>query len=215
MAFLPEQFSAGTRQLDAQIDFMRAMTAQAFCTAEQVLALNISTSRATVERAASTVRQLCSITDPRDLLALGTQTQEQLSAMYAYGRELMNIATDARASLARHTAALPSPAPEQPAGQREPAPAAGQAGQAPRAEPSQAAAGVVAGADEPAAPPPAKAKPLAKAVGKATGKRAGAPHPAAAPLEAAREGKVALPRLDPADVAPVLELKAPKSQRKK
>jgi hypothetical protein len=195
------------------------VTAQAFATAEQVLALNISTSRASAERAASTFRQLFSITDPRDLLTLGSQTQEQLSAMYAYGRELMNIATDARLNMARHNAGLPTPAPEQPAAQTAPAPAAPVADEpAPEQQASAAPPPrLVAVADAPASaePPRAKAKPVAKAVGKATGKRAGAPHPSAAPIATGQAGDVALPRLDPATVAPVLELKPRKSQRKK
>jgi hypothetical protein len=72
-------------------------------------------------------------------------------------------------------------------------------------------------ADVPASaePPRAKPRPVAKAVGKATGKRAGAPHPSAAPVATGRTGDVALPRLDPAKVAPVLELKPRKTQRKK
>lgn len=221
MTYLPEQLTAtGTRQFDAQVDFMRAMTAQAFTAAEQVLALNITTSRETAVRAASTVRQLFSMTDPRDLLALGSQAQEQLSAMYAYGRELMNIANDARVNLTRHNAGIPAPAPEQPAAAREaaPAPVADQAvAMKPQQEPQDAKpAGKLAVVSSKAAKgePRAKAKPIAKAVGKATGKRPGAPHPAAAPAPA-QTGDVPLPRLDPADVAPVLELKPAKSQRKK
>jgi hypothetical protein len=220
MNYFQEQLSAaGNRQFGAQIDLVRDMTAQAFATAEQVLALNISTSRASAERAASTFRQLFSITDPRDLLTLGSQTQEQLSAMYAYGRELLNIATDARLNMARHGAGLPTPAPEQPAApQAAPAPAAPLAAEAtPEQQEADAPPHLVAVADAPAAaePPRAKAKPVTKAVGKATGKRAGAPHPSAAPVATGRAGDVALPRLDPAKVASVLELKPRKTQRKK
>jgi hypothetical protein len=221
MKYFQEQLSvADNRQLGAQIDLVREMTAQAFSTAEQVLALNISTSRASAERAASTLRQLFSITDPRDLLTLGSQTQEQLSAMYAYGRELLNIATDARMNMVRHNAGLPTPAPEQPAArQAAPAPAAPVADEPAAQQQTSPVAPphLVAVPDSPASaePPRAKAKPVAKAVGKATGKRAGAPHPSAAPIATGQAGDVALPRLDPAKVAPVLELKPRKSQRKK
>lgn len=215
MTYFPEQLTAGTRQFDAQIDFMRAMTAQAFVTAEQVLALNISASRETAVRAASTVRQLFSLNDPRDLFALGSQTQEQLSAMYSYGRELMNIATDARLNLIRQSAAIPSPAPEPAA----PVPAPVEAAEV---KPEQAtediepAGKVMAMADAKApAEPRARAKPIAKAVGKATGKRAGSPHPSAAPLATAQGEDVDLPRLAPSEAAPVLDLKPPKSRRKK
>jgi hypothetical protein len=185
-----------------------------------VLALNISTSRASAERAASTFRQLFSITDPRDLLTLGSQTQELLSAMYAYGRELLNIATDARLNMVRHNAGLPTPAPEQPAAaQAAPSPAAPVADEpAPEQQASAVAAPQLMAVPDAAAsaePPSVKAKPVAKAVGKATGKRAGALHPSAAPVATGKAGDVVLPRLDPAKVAPVLELKPRKTQRKK
>jgi hypothetical protein len=147
--------------------------------------------------------------------------------MYAYGRELLNIATDARLQLVRHGAGIPTPMPEQPV-TRQAAPVPEQpvtqqaAPAAPAHQPEEAApaadeANTLAAVTEAPgqAGPRAKAKPIAKAVGKATGKRSGAPHPSAAPLVPGKAGNVALPRLDPAEVAPVLELKPRKSQRKK
>jgi Phasin protein len=217
MTYFPEQLSAaGTRQVDAQLEFMHAFTAQAVASAGQVLVLNISTSRATAERAADTFRQLFSITDPRDLFALGSQTQAQLSAMYAYGRELLNIATDARLNLARRNAGLPTPAPQPQAASVPAAAGAGERASEPLARRAKPAGKLMAVPDAQSSPAPrAKTKPVAKAVGEATGKRAGAPHPAASPLATGQAGDVPLPRLAPSDVAPVPELRPPKSRRKK
>lgn len=210
MTYFPEQLSAaGTRQIDAQIGFMRVMTAQALATASQVWALNISTSRASIERAANTVRQLSSITDPRDLFTLGSQTQEQLGAMFAYSRELFNIANDARLALSRQGGEQQAGAPEQPAAAHDTPKAADEQ---PQAKASAPAAGLQLVPAQPHNEPPAAAKPIAKAVRKVAGKRTSLPVPAASPV-ATQEAS--LPTIDPADVAPVLELKAPRSRRKK
>jgi hypothetical protein len=231
MTSISEQLSAvRKRQFDAQLDFMRAMTTQVFATAEQVLALNVNTSRASVERTASTVRQLLSISDPRDLFSVGSHTQEQLSSMFAYSQELFNIAADARLNLARSGATLPAPQAE-PAPATAPsvavAPAPAEAA-APAPEPATApqellaeADNAVAVAETPEAKPVAKAKPIAKAVGKVTGKRASMPHPSAAPEFIDGAGQVKLPQIKPADLpasaAAALDIRRPstKSARKK
>jgi hypothetical protein len=236
MISFPEQLSAArSRQFDAQLNFMSAMTAQALATAGQVLALNISTSRASVERTANTVRQLFSITDPRDLFTVGSQAQEQLSSLFAYGQELFNIAQDARQNLSRQGAAaqpgqeptvaqaaqpVQEPMVEQQAPQAA-APAAAAAAQ-PNQDTSDAAkpqAPVAAAVEPPPGlQPRTKAKPIARAARKVAGKTAGMAHPAAAPLPAAAE--VRLPELKSTEAiamsANVLELKQPrKGQRRK
>lgn len=193
-----EQLSAARKsQFDAQLEFARTVTAQAFATAEQVLALNISTSRAQVERTASTLRRLLSISDPRDLFTLGSTTQDQLSSMLEYGRELFNIVSDARLNLSRSASEVPAPQPET---KRAAAPAA------PR---QKAPDEPVAVADsQPAAEPPAEAKPIAKAVRKVAGKR-GAAKPSASPIAI----EAALAPKPQVDAAPVVQLK-PATPRK-
>lgn len=192
MISFPEQFSAvRNAQVDSQIEFMRALTAQAVATAEQVLALNINTTRESAERTANTVRQLCEISDPRDLFTLGAQTQEQLSSLYNYGRQLINIAADARLDLGRRIAgqAVPQPQakPEQAAREAKAAPAQAAAPVVEAAPEAVAAAPLVAEAppavveSKPAAPR-AKAKPIARAVGKIVYAPAELPHPSAAPI---------------------------------
>lgn len=201
-----EQLSAARKsQFDAQLEFARTVTAQAFAAAEQVLALNISASRAQVERTASTLRRLMSISDPRDLFTLGSTSQEQLASMLEYGRELFNIVTDARLNLSRSAGEVPAPQPET---EQAAAPAA-------PAEPQQKApAKPVAVADgQAAAEPPAQAKPIAKAVRKVAGKR-GAAKPSASPIaiEAVLDPK---PLVDAAAAVQLKPATARKAPRKK
>ena len=220
MFSFPEQLSTAHKaQFDTQIDFMRNLAAQAFATAGQVFALNISTSRASVERAAGTVRQLFTVSDPRDLFTLGAQTQEELSALFNYSRELFDIASGAGVELARATAAQPAPRPEaepkaEPsiAGEQPvPAAAATVAEDTPKAE-SPRKLKVVD--DKATAAPRAKAKPMAKAVSKATGVAVELPHPLAANVESADSTDAKLVDTLPL-AADVLALKPKKAQRKK
>lgn len=218
MISFSEQFSAARKaQVDSQIDFMRALTAQAVATAEQVLALNINTSRESAARTANTVRQICAVTDPRDLFTLGAQTQEQLSSLYNYGRELLNIAAEARLDLGRRlaeqAAAGAMPGPVSSTSKPQPQPKATQPASEPAAAPvveakpeAEVTADVAAAVTEPAAPR-AKAKPIARAVGKVVYAPASLPHPSAAPLidevEATSEGFVEVkPRQPRAAKAP-------------
>lgn len=219
MISFPEQLSAAQHaRFDTQVDFMRELTAQAFATASQVLALNISTSRASAERAANTMRRLVSITDPRDLFALGAQTQEELSAMFNYGRDLFIIASGAGAGLARADADRPAPQPEPEPKPEQTAPVQpASADEKPRAAKAKAPRKLAPVEDKTASVPRAKAKPIAKAVSKATGAAVELPHPAAADVSTAdAAGARLLDAVPPS--ADVLELKqpaAPKAQRKK
>lgn len=182
MISFSEQFSAARKaQVDSQIDFARALTAQAVDTAGQVLALTINTSRDSAVRTANTVRQMCAISDPRDLFTLGAQTQEQISSLYNYGRELFNIAADARLDLSRRMAGQAAPQPQTEsaaATQAAVEPVAAPLVEAkPEAEAKQAELEIAH-----AAAPRAKAKPIARAVGKVVYAPAEFPHPAAAPI---------------------------------
>jgi phasin family protein len=223
MFSFPEQLSTAQKaQFDTQINFMRNLTAQAFATAGQVLSLNINTSRASALRAANTVRQLFSATDPRDMFTLGAQTQEELSALFNYGRELFGIATGASAALTRAAGsqAAPQPEPEPVIAVEQPLPAAeaAQAEEKPKGAPkARAPRKLAVVGDKPTAAPRAKAKPMARAVSKATGAAVALPQPLAAKVDSADDKPVRLLDSVP-PAADVLELKqpaAPKAQRKK
>jgi phasin family protein len=208
MTSLPEQLSAARKdQLEAQLDFMRAVTAQAFESAGQVLALNINTSRASVERSANTVRQLLAATDPRDLFAIGAQGQEQLQTMMDYGRQLLGIASGARMNLSRQAAAsMPAPQPEQESPAHAPAaadaaPAAKVETEAPAAKTVQPSKRpIVVAEPEQAVNRPAKAKPIASAAGKVAARFPAVEHPSASPVPAA--ATVEMPSIDPVEAAP-------------
>jgi phasin family protein len=98
---LPEQFSAARNaQIDAQLTLIGSYSDKAAARAEQLLALNIDTSKALLEHSASTVRQLLAAQDPRDLLALATQGQQQFDSLLAYARAVVDIATGQQAPAA-------------------------------------------------------------------------------------------------------------------
>ena len=223
MTSLPEQLTAArTAQLEAQFALFRSVTKQALDNASRVLALNISTSRDSVERSSQAVRELFTATSPQDLptlqQALRSHAEEQFRSLFTYGRELFSIASGAQSYAVRGTqapAALPAPVPEAP---EAPAAALAEAVQPAVAEtiaePVKAEAQELAAyvqehieskepavvaetidvVDEPA--PVAEPKPIAKAAGKGVPKAAVVPHPLSAPVP--ENDAVELPKIEPA-----------------
>lgn len=213
MSTLPEQFSAARKsQGEAQITFFQNAASSAVEHAEKILALNVSTTRATLEASSAAVRELLSAKDPRDLLALTNPAQANLERMLAYGRQLVSIATGSQAALLKQAVPVIAPsAPERapdvvrdvapetaPEIAPEIAPEVALAivpdvvpdvvpevvpQAAPMLAPEAQAAPVPVAKATPAAPPAAKAKPIAKAVGN-VGAKAAPAKPAAAPLPA-------------------------------
>jgi hypothetical protein len=202
------QFSAGIPQ--SQFDFFSAVTAKAFASAERVIALNLNTSRASVERSSNNFKQLLQLNDPRDLLSLTSQPQQELQSLLAYSRELLSIVADVGLKLPAAGAAAPAAAPVARVAAVQPAPQPVKA--APQPAPSSSAAGdaiaeqlakasnapVVAAVPTPAAEPVAEAKPVAKALAKVAPKPA--EHPQAAPVAAQHE--IELPQVKPVDASP-------------
>ncbi|MFC5461434.1 phasin family protein [Massilia niabensis] len=94
MNSLPEQFSAARQaQLDNSFNLIRSLSDQALDRTSRVFALQLDASRTAVEQSSDAMRQLLAVRDPRDLLALGSQSQQNLRTMLDYGRELFSIAT--------------------------------------------------------------------------------------------------------------------------
>ncbi|MES2016250.1 MAG: phasin family protein [Pseudomonadota bacterium] len=115
MSTLPEQFSAARQsQVEAQLKLFQTYTSSAVENTEKIIALNLSTARASMEKSSNAMRQLLAAQDPRDLIALTTQTQENFESMLAYGRELFSIATGSQAALLKQAAPLSAP-PQPPA----------------------------------------------------------------------------------------------------
>ena len=94
MTTFSEQLSAVRKsQWEAQLDVFRALSKRALDSAEQLIALNMKTSRASVEQATGTFKQLLEVSNPRDLVAIGSAAQGQWQQIFTYGRELLGIAT--------------------------------------------------------------------------------------------------------------------------
>lgn len=111
MTSLPEQFSAARQaQLDNSFKLIRSFSDQALDRTSRVLALQLQASRATVEQSSQAMHQLLAARDPRDLLALGSQSQQHLSTMLDYSRELLSIATSGMSIPMLRAAALPAQA---------------------------------------------------------------------------------------------------------
>lgn len=112
MSTLPEQFSAVSKsQLEAQLAFFQDVTAKAVAGTEKLIALNLSTARASLEKSSDTVRQLFTVKDPRDLFTLTTHTQQNFDTLLAWGRELFTIASSTQAALLKPGAAFAQAAP--------------------------------------------------------------------------------------------------------
>jgi len=94
-------------QLEAQLDMFRTFTTRALDSAGQLAALNVRASRASMEQAAGTFRQLLDAREPRDLLALGSAAQGQWHALFSYGRDLFGFAAGVRTLPAQ--LAIPTP----------------------------------------------------------------------------------------------------------
>lgn len=108
---IPEQFSAMT-QLEAQLRFFSNVANKAFEGAQKIMALNISATKASVEKSSSAVQTLLAAKDPGEFFALGSvSAQPKLDSFIAYGRELFTIASSTQAELFNSVKAVaPSPA---------------------------------------------------------------------------------------------------------
>lgn len=213
---------AGKQQLATQIDFFQSLTSRMFENAERILALNIATTRATLAQTSGAVRQLAAARDPRDLMALGAQSQQQVEAAMAYSRKLFEIANKPAVAKAAPEAAAPAtgsatepapaPAAEATAADNhiDTAPpvvasvhvpeveAAAESEPAPAPSTIEASAHPLGEADpEPAPALTATAKPIAKAASKVASAPVDTPHPAAMPMPEA--GPIAIPAITPVD----------------
>ena len=100
MSSITEQFSAATKsQLEAQFHIFNTIASTAVDSAEKVIALNISTTKASVEKSSAAAKQWLAVTDPKEFFALGASQPASFDSLLAYGRELANIASSAQSAL--------------------------------------------------------------------------------------------------------------------
>ena len=232
MSTLQDKFAAARKsQVEAQLTFFQNFTAKAVESTEQMVALNLATTRASMEKSSAAVRQLFSAREPGDLLALTSQSQEHVQSLLAYGRALAGIASGAQAALlpvvskAAKTA-LPSLAPVAPVTQEtSPVEAIADAVELAAVPEPEYAPELKADPEPlvaqsaPAAPPAATAKPMASAVNQTASKAAPAT-PAAAPV-LKENSKVVVTGLKAVEAAPPVaepkqqELQGSKAKKKK
>jgi phasin family protein len=198
---LPDKFAeASKQQLATHIDFFQSLTSRMFENAERILALNLETTRATLDQSAGAARQLAAVREPRDLLALRAQSQQQVEAVMAYSRKLFEIANK--------PVAVPAAAP---ADDRhiDTAPPVVDAASAPESASAPVSAALAPSAHplgeadpEPASAPviDATVTPIAQAVSTVLAAPLEVPHPAASPMPEARD--IIIPPIAPVDAAP-------------
>ncbi|AKU24092.1 TIGR01841 family phasin [Massilia sp. NR 4-1] len=98
MSSITEQLSAATKtQLESQLNILNSIASTTFDGAQQVIALNLSTTKASVENSAAAAKQLLEAKDTGDLLSL-VQTPG-FDRVFAYGRELFAIVSKTQAGL--------------------------------------------------------------------------------------------------------------------
>lgn len=229
MTSLPEQFSAARlTQLDNGFNLMRSLSDQALDQTGRVLALQFQASRAALEQSTAAARQLLTARDPRDLLALGSQSQQTLRSMFDYGRELFSIAaTSTFSPLRSYSADALSTITTDTVAAAQQTVAAAVASVTPSAEPARAlvpaavaeaplaqeaaSTGPVTGQDnalaafvvvtsdvEPTAQPTA----IAKAASEITDTPVAPPHPVAASVPVEVSVEIELPKVEPVDATP-------------
>jgi len=100
MSSITEQFSAATKsQLEAQFHIFSTIASTAVDSAEKVIALNISTTKASVEKSSAAAKQWLAVKDPKEFFTLGASQPGSFDSLLAYGRELANIASIAQSAL--------------------------------------------------------------------------------------------------------------------
>jgi phasin family protein len=231
MTSLPEQFSAARRtQLDNGFNLLQSFSDQALDRTSRVVALQLEASRAAIAQSSEVLRQLLAVRDPRDLLALGAQSQQNLRTMFNFGSELFSIAAgtgftplrsysvDALNAITTANAAATQQTVDAAVASLSPAAPAQEA--APDTEADKPAAIPIVTSDvEPSVEPTA----IARAASEVLDLPVAPPHPVAAsvPVEVAVE--IELPKVEPVDATPpvvvpattkVTELRGTKGRRK-
>jgi phasin family protein len=100
MSSITEQFSAATKtQLEAQFQIFSTLASTAVDSAEKVFALNLSTTKTSVEKSSAAAKQLLTLKDPKEFFSLNAAQPGNFDTLLAYGRELYSIAATAQSEL--------------------------------------------------------------------------------------------------------------------
>ncbi|MEC4723066.1 TIGR01841 family phasin [Noviherbaspirillum sp. CPCC 100848] len=103
MFAIPEQFSAASKaSVEAQLAVFSNLTSKSFESLEKVVDLNLTTFKSSVEESSAAVKQLLTVKDPQEWLALAkAQTQPNTEKALAYGRQLASIASGVQAEFSK------------------------------------------------------------------------------------------------------------------
>lgn len=87
---------------EAQLSVLTTLTTKAIESMEQVMHLNVTAAKATLEESAANARQLLDAKDPQEFLSLTVaQAQPTAAKAIAYSRHLANIATTSQIEITR------------------------------------------------------------------------------------------------------------------
>ena len=96
------ELSAATKsQLESQLNLLNTYATTAFAGAQKVIALNLSTTKASVEKSSATALQLLEAKDPQAFF--DAAKAPTFDNVLAYGRELFSIASKTQAELLQVT----------------------------------------------------------------------------------------------------------------
>ncbi|MEW7848874.1 phasin family protein [Massilia aurea] len=103
MFAIPEQFSTATKtSLESQFALFSSLTSKTFESVEKLVALNISTARASLEESSALTTKLLSAKDPQEFFSLAsTQAQPSAEKAMAYSRQLASIASGTGAEFSK------------------------------------------------------------------------------------------------------------------
>jgi phasin family protein len=97
---------AAKANLESQFALYADFTSKTLESIEKLVTLNLTATRASMEEAAATTRQILSAKDPQELLSLvAAQAKPNLDKAVAYGGHLANIAAGAQAEFSKLTEA--------------------------------------------------------------------------------------------------------------
>lgn len=103
MFAIPEQFSTATKaSLESQFALFSSLTSKTFESVEKLVALNISTARASLEDSSALTSKLLSAKDPQEFFSVAaTQAQPSAEKALAYSRQLASIASGTGAEFSK------------------------------------------------------------------------------------------------------------------
>lgn len=98
-----DQFSSATKNsIDSQLTAMNDFASKAFQNVAELVELNISTAKASLEHASAAAQQLLAAKDPQEVIAMTTsQAQPNAEKALAYGKHLASITAKAHAEFTK------------------------------------------------------------------------------------------------------------------